>query len=81
MIYAKQNVAQPLNATQPTPQSQAYKYNSYVTQRLCDKLKLRKLINRAREQHTPLTIEYSKTDNWVKVNGVVYNGISRNDLN
>lgn len=78
MIYAKQNVAQPLNATQPTPQPQD---NSYVTQRLCDKLKLRKLINRAREQHTPLTIEYSKTDNWVKVNGVVYNGISRNDLN
>lgn len=78
MIYAKQNVAQPLNATQPTSRPQD---NSYVTQRLCDKLKLRKLINRAREQHTPLTIEYSKTDNWVKVNGVVYNGISRNDLN
>ena len=79
MIYAKQNVAQPLNATQPIPQ--VHQDNSYVTQRLCDKLKLRKLINRARERHTPLTIEYSKTDNWVKVNGVVYNGISRNDLN
>lgn len=50
---------------------------SYISERARDIKLLRRLV----DLHGDGAIEYSKSNNWVRIKGTIINGISRDDVN
>lgn len=51
--------------------------NSYITQRKNDIEYITKILKK--NPNTPIT--YSKMDNWIMINGVIVNAITKNNIN